>query len=1007
MARGIRRAVMGALALQAGLLGACHDGDYVRNVHATAVFDQAALDFGRVPVGEWREKEITVRNVGYVPFSLIEALELEDNPSFVVEAKRDLIRSGETRAVKVRFHPVREGEITASVKVDVDARNRPEEPVRLRGVGAPAEVIVDPPQLEFETLEVDSERTLPVTIANPGDLPLSVSLKGEDASEFRADKLTIPPFGKVKLSATFRPKTVGARAARIEINACGDCTPSVVPMTGRSVPSAFEFKPSPVPFQDTPVHETSRSWTQMTNVTWRPVKVLTISTSDQAFHTLTDLTERTVQPGESVKVDMEFAARFAGPNVGKMMVDYLSDRTRRSEVMLDARGGQPQLALTPIDIDFGRVPKGGKVEATVRLTNAGANGDLHFVGVRGEGPGVAQFNVGPATTPDGTEHPYSGGAWPDVVAPDVPIAPGDDFLDVKVFFEPTAVGDFQATLVFRSDAIFNAERTVTVKGSAWDTGTCKWRVLPWPELDFGNVPPRQEGVLGFRFENAGTDICAVKDIHLSHDGGGVFFMPGGALTGGVVLQDDAFSAMIGFYTKTAGTFTGELELTVNDPAAPVIKLPLRAISTDSCIVANPRPLDFGPIRYDCQPEPRTTLVSNACSVPVTIRPEDITLDPGTSEQFHITRKPTAPVTLQPGEGFELEVTYDRTVLGQHYAGIKVKPTNEAVPYLIPLWAETNHEGSAVDRFVQGQANQLDVLFVVSNTTTMQPWQQRLQQAIPGWLAEAEAAGLSMQVGVTTTGLVERSPACGGGANGGEAGRLFPVDGSRERIVQGTPARATTLQENVAVGLCHNLPQGLETMRMALSTPLIDHVDDPRTLQANDGNAGFLRPSARLAVVFVADEDDYSGFDPKSYVKFLQSLKGPNMSHRTQAYALVPDAGGVCGAGQTAGGPAVRYMAVASGTGGASASICGGVSTYQALLSRVLARAAGPQADFTLTFQAAGAADIQVLVDGVEAPKENWTYDAGRNAVIFTSGHVPAPGQNIEVRYSAQCGVVTQ
>ncbi len=85
-----------------------------------------------------------------------------------------------------------------------------------------------------------------------------------------------------------------------------------------------------------------------------------------------------------------------------------------------------------------------------------------------------------------------------------------------------------------------------------------------------------------------------------------------------------------------------------------------------------------------------------------------------------------------------------------------------------------------------------------------------------------------------------------------------------------------------MGLCHNLVQGLETTRQALSSPLVDSQDDPRTPQSNDGNLGLLRPAARLAVVVLADEDDHSGFPTDSYIQFLQSIKGPGMSHRTPA-----------------------------------------------------------------------------------------------------------------------------
>jgi hypothetical protein len=473
-------------------------------------------------------------------------------------------------------------------------------------------------------------------------------------------------------------------------------------------------------------------------------------------------------------------------------------------------------------------------------------------------------------------------------------------------------------------------------------------------------------------------------------------MPGGSLTGGVVLRDDAFSAMIAFRSATRGAFEGELMMTVSDPVNPTVRLPLRALSEPGCLAAAPSTVNFGPIRYDCAPEPRTTFVSNACPHPVTVT--NAWIGPGTSDQFHLTRAPAFPRTLQPGEGFQLEARYDRIVLGQHYSPILLDVIGESKPFPIPMWAETNHEGTAVDRYVQGTPNEVDVLFVVSNTTTMQGYQQRLQSAIPGWVASAESQGIQLRVGVTTTGLLTRpTGSCPGGARGGEAGRLFPVDNSRPRYLDASSANVWMLQQNLDVGVCQNLVQGLETMRMALSSPLADQADDPRTPQPLDGNRGFLRDSARLAVVFLADEDDHSGFDPTSYAQFLDGLKGPNMSHRTEAHAIVPKGGCI-----TAGPSAPRFEQMAAATGGITANICGG---YSDLLSQILGRASGPQADFRLTFPARSPGEITVLVNGGPVTADSWYFDAATNSVVF--GSVPAPGDQIEVRYVADCRTTTR
>src|SRR5688572_26013222 len=67
------------------LAAGCHEPKQVKTVQAIAVFDQTALDFGEVPVGEWRETEVRIQNAGYVAFTAHEALMLTDEPSYEIE----------------------------------------------------------------------------------------------------------------------------------------------------------------------------------------------------------------------------------------------------------------------------------------------------------------------------------------------------------------------------------------------------------------------------------------------------------------------------------------------------------------------------------------------------------------------------------------------------------------------------------------------------------------------------------------------------------------------------------------------------------------------------------------------------------------------------------------------------------------------------------------------------------------------------------------------------------
>ncbi|HEY0095746.1 MAG TPA: hypothetical protein VGB96_15555, partial [Archangium sp.] len=603
-------------------------------------------------VGEWREKKVHVRNVGYVPFHALEALGLKGDPSYEVSFEGEgRIPPGGEKVVRVRFHPLAEGPLEETVHVTTDANSGREHTVRVRGQGAPLPIDIQPPVLDFETLEVDSERTLRLTITNPVDLPLTVTLKGSAAEAFSTDTITVAPLSTTQVQTQYLPRSLGDMRAEVEVKPCATCTASKAELAGRSVESAFVFDPAPVPFDLIPVHERTKSFTRARNITWRPVTLQELTTNDRAFTPLKAMRATEVKPGEVVELPMEFAARSSGPTQAMLTVGYESDKPRQAEVILDASGGRPRLAVAPLALDFGELPVGGKVGKTIRLTNGGTTGNLYFRGVKGAGAAELFSVVVPLRGM--VPQPWTAGtAWPALGADNLPIAPGTDALDLTVYFEPKGAGPWTATLVLVSDDLFNPEREIVLTGRARATGPCVFELHPQPLLDFGNVEPGRGAVLGFYFRNPGREECAVKDIHLSNDGGGAFFMPGGKLAGGVVPYDSAFSAMIAFRPQSVGEFQGELKMTVNNPAHPTVTLPLRGVSVASCLVAAPAFVDFGPIRYDCPAVPRRTLISNQCAVPISL--DGTYLGTGTSDQFQQLSQLTLPRQLAPGEGVEVE-----------------------------------------------------------------------------------------------------------------------------------------------------------------------------------------------------------------------------------------------------------------------------------------------------------------------------------------------------------------
>jgi hypothetical protein len=511
------------------------------------------------------------------------------------------------------------------------------------------------------------------------------------------------------------------------------------------------------------------------------------------------------------------------------------------------------------------------------------------------------------------------------------------------------------------------------------------------QLDFDTVVPGTQSLLGAKVLNAGTDVCVLQQLTLIDTGGNVFSLPGGSITGLSMMPGEYFTFEVQFTAPvTPGAFRGEAQV-VGTAQAP-INIPITATAGASCLSANPGFVDFGVASPACPATTRQISVVNGCSTPVTVNSAVIGAG-STDGEFLFSVAPPVPQTLAPGAGLTLDVKYLALVPGLNLSPLYLDNSLFSPPLLVPLIGESSASARQTDTFIEGAEGQVDVLFVVDNTASMLEESPRLVAAMPAFATAALSTGVDLHVGVTTTGIDPTNSACPGGAGGGEAGRLFPANNSAPRIfTNATPNLGQALQQAVQVGECGYEQQGLEAMRRALTPPLVDHADDPGTPLPNDGNLGFYRPTASLAVVVVSDDDDTSPDAVTTYVRFLQQLKGAGNAARSSIYAIVPS-GTVC---PSASGQGFRYAEAASRTGGAIESVC--APDFAPLLQDVVSKAFAPQTRFPLS-GTPDASGVRVTVDGV--PASGWTYDAASNTVVFDSP--PPAGSTIAVSYTRGCG----
>jgi len=254
-------------------------------------------------------------------------------------------------------------------------------------------------------------------------------------------------------------------------------------------------------------------------------------------------------------------------------------------------------------------------------------------------------------------------------------------------------------------------------------------------------------------------------------------------------------------------------------------------------------------------------------------------------------------------------------------------------------------GIQVDVFRQASVPQVDVLWAVDNSSSMEEEQQALARNFEEFykymeqLVDPDSEEEVFHIGVISTDVYDS----------GHQGKLL---GNPNIITDATPRAAEVFAKNVNVGLeGKGDEQGFYAAELALTEPLI-----------SAENATFLRDDAHLFIIFVADEDDRSFGEVGYFVRRFLQIKGIGNDGMVKVAAVVGDVPEVPQWCQKEGEkkvePGERYTRLAEDTGGVVLSICD--DDFGTSLDQLGFSAAGLRRHFALTRRAVPVS-IQVWV----------------------------------------------
>ncbi|WP_235685669.1 MULTISPECIES: choice-of-anchor D domain-containing protein [Corallococcus] len=972
-----------SLALAVAAWTACERPTF-QQAHTGFAARPEVLEFGAAAVGRTKTMTLRLTNQGRASYRVEGARSSLANVS-IPAFEPFTLSSGAEHELEVRFTPDVEGAVQGQVEVLTDASGEAAAQVPVNGRGVKALVEVTESALDFGNVNLGLVEMREVTVRNPSDVesPLVLSVAGADADQFSAGAglpSSLAPHETRKVPVAFSPVRLGTAQAALQVTVCDGCEPALVTLTGTGVASMLEVTPLRVDFGRVAVGATAEARITVRNqgnemLRYQGASLLEDPSGVFQVVSAPVLPNDALLPGAMVELRVAFKPVATGrvrDGRVEVAVRKPSTTTPGPKVSLTGEGGASCVEVTPAHLSFGQVAFGMTATRNVTVHNRCR-----------EEVAVSQLVL---TT-------HTGGYFTLAQPPaSQPLAPGAN-LKVGITFSPRegvtgASGGQLAVTTHQGGS--SATDGVTLSGEGRTFPPCEY-LLP-ASLDFGRVPVGSEMALGVTLRNTGVEPCYLSALQLASGSDPAFRAE--PVANGVLAPGKKATLVVRFQPPADGDFQGLAEGWVSHPTRGHPLVNLSGQGVHGCFSVQPTTVDFGTARLACGARTRELVAYNQCTDAVTVAGMTLSQPGG---EFSVAGP--LPATIPAGGRAKLTAKYTPAEEGDDAATVRFTLKDGSV-FNAGLVGRGLAKTNQTDRFIQDAEARVDVLFVVDNSGSMMEEQQSLGENFAAFLTAASAAHVDYRIGVTTTGL-DPSPGgwseCPGGAQGGENGRLFPVDNSSPRIITPqTPNAAQVFANNTHVGVCHWNEQGLDAAYRALSEPLLYNLDDPRTPQPNDGNGGFLREDAKLAIIALSDEEDFSSQPVDFYETYFLALKGNDPSKVTFNAVVGPEDLSTCPTSSSSG---TRYMELARKLGGVVDSIC--TPNWATSLEKLSESAFGPNRTFPLSESPANPGAISVRVDGVPATG-GWSYDGRANAVIFDRSRAPAPGALVEITYPLGC-----
>jgi hypothetical protein len=533
---------------------------------------------GDIRVGQTLQGNVTLKNVGNDTLHLSNVSLTQPSTRFSLGAYDQAVIPGGNDTVPISYTPNAEKYDTASLQFSTDDPSNATVAISIIGNGTLPHMSIteNGDTVNLGEIKVNSFSTTNIGITNNGAANLNITSASAGPVPFVLDQSpnVVTAGTTSNIIVGFSPTATGVFTGKLVVSGDDPNNPTdTVYLSGTGINTALSIDPGSVNFGQVPILTTAFDTITLSDSGKANVNIYStqLSPSTGVF-AIVGTTPSVVTASGSAIIVLSFKPDSAIGYSASLTLTTDDANAPTRTININGTGLKDAFSITPSPLAFGQVPILTAATDTIRLSNAGTS----------------------AITISNTQLSSASGAFALVGSAPTQVSAGGT-APIIVRFHPDTAGSYSGSLTLTTSDPSIPIRTVAISG----TGIKGSLSINPSQINFGNVIINHDSTIQATLKNSGLASMSISSIVLTGPST-AGFSDGSFTTPQTIPAGNSITMNLGFAPTVAGSYSGNVQLTLQDGS--MVNIPLQGVAENTAGVTE-NSYETSQISFSLSPNP--------------------------------------------------------------------------------------------------------------------------------------------------------------------------------------------------------------------------------------------------------------------------------------------------------------------------------------------------------------------------------------------------------------------